>query len=409
METSPAHKKFWSIELKLVLLLAFVSLFLGLAGSVSFIGLGQIEQSSRATIALVDTATAANLTALIDTEQRVRTAILGASLAGFLIALFASIMFARRTLIAPIQELAKVAEAFGGGAFEKRAFIQSRDEFGLLGASFNTMAERLERYTKDLERMISERTGELNLKVKELALANERLLELDKAKSEFISVAAHQLRTPLSAIKWILGLLIDENADNLTSDQKSSLLKGFESNERMIRLVNEMLIVTRIESGKTEYTFAPTHVEDIVDSLLLDFSTQAHARHIALTFEKPGMLLPYISADPEKMRDVLQNLIENAVRYTADGGSITIAAKLREGMIEISVKDTGIGIPDRQQSSIFNKFFRADNAVKLQTDGSGLGLYIAKIIVDKHGGKIWFESVLGKGSTFFFTIPPLKT
>ena len=366
-------------------------------------------ENLRAMVALSNQTTATSAAALTETERRARLYILASSVTGFLLALFVSIIFARRVIMRPIQELTKVAEAFGGGAFEKRVEIKSHDEFALLGTSFNTMAERLERYTKDLERIVSERTGELNLKVKELALANERLLELDKAKSEFISVAAHQLRTPLSALKWIFGLLLEESEQNpLTADQKSSLLKGSESNERMIRLINEMLVVTRIESGKTEYAFAPTHIEDIIESVLLDFSTQAHARNIPLVFPKPTNTLPYINADPEKMRAVLQNLIENAMKYTNDGGSITVEARLKDGFIQVSVKDTGIGIPERQQSSIFNKFFRADNAVKLQTDGSGLGLYIAKIIIEKHGGKIWFESALGKGTTFFFTIPPMK-
>ncbi|MBU6388689.1 Cache 3/Cache 2 fusion domain-containing protein [Patescibacteria group bacterium] len=238
----------------------------------------------------------------------------------------------------------------------------------------------------------------------DLIAANERLKELDKAKSEFISVAAHQLRTPLSAIKWTLSLL-DENSGNLTPEQRSLLLKGYESNERIINLVNEMLVVTRIEAGKVQYKFSLIHLEDLVDSVILDFAGQAHARHITFTFERPATPFPYVNVDPDKIRDTIQNLIENAIRYTRDGGTIIISMKNENKFITVSIKDDGIGIPLQQQSSIFNKFFRADNAVKERTDGSGLGLFIAKSIVDTHGGNMGFESTEGKGSTFYFTIP----
>ncbi|MEK7601484.1 MAG: sensor histidine kinase [Patescibacteria group bacterium] len=234
---------------------------------------------------------------------------------------------------------------------------------------------------------------------------NTRLQELDKIKSEFISVAAHQLRTPLSAIKWTLGILIDEQSQNLTPQQRSLLMKGFESNERMLKLINEMLVVTRIESGKIRLAFAPIHIEDLIESTVLDFASQAHVRKIALTFDPPKERLPFISADSEQIRNVIQNLIENSAQYTLEGGSIRLSASATDHMVKVNVTDTGIGIPQRQQSSIFNKFFRADNAARQQTDGSGLGLFIAKSIVEKHGGRLTFESEEGKGTTFTFTIP----
>src|SRR3989344_3156084 len=239
----------------------------------------------------------------------------------------------------------------------------------------------------------------------DLIRKNAQLQELDKVKSEFISVAAHQLRTPLSAIKWTLGLLIDEHTENLTPEQRILLMKGFESNERIIKLINEMLVVTRIESGKIRLTFVPIHIEDLIESTVLDFASQAHVRKIALSFDAPKERLPFISADSEQIRNVIQNLIENSIRYTPEGGSIGLSASVQDGMVHVSVTDTGIGIPERQQSSIFNKFFRADNAMKRRTDGSGLGLFIAKSIIEKHGGKLTFDSIEGKGTTFSFTLP----
>jgi len=302
----------------------------------------------------------------------------------------------------------------------ERSFELSSKEFVELNNKVTKLLEELKIEKESVEKKVVERTQELKQKVEELnvsnqllfkreadlTLANERLLELDKVKSEFISVAAHQLRTPLSAIKWTLSLLIDENSDNLNSEQKSLLLKGYESNERIIALINEMLIVTRIESGKAQYNISSTRMEDLIENVIVDFAGQTHVRNIKFAFDKPATKLPYVNIDPEKIRSVLQNMIENAVKYTKDGGNINIGASLQDdGKIRVTVKDNGIGIPAHQQASVFNKFFRADNAVKVQTDGSGLGLFIAKSIIEKHGGTMWFESTEGVGSTFYFNIP----
>ncbi len=303
--------------------------------------------------------------------------------------------------------------------FLDRSFAISSKEFLELNNKVVKLLEEIKIEKESVEQKVIERTRELRQKAEELdranqlltkrehelTLTNERLLELDKVKTEFISVAAHQLRTPLAAIKWTLALLVDEHSDTLTAKQSSYLVKAYESNERMLRLINDMLVVTRIESGKMQYSFSSIHIEDLVDSVLVDFSGQARARDIILTFERPETALPYVTADPEKIHLVLQNLIENALYYTKDKGAISLFAKREGDLIKVLVKDNGIGIPPHQQSSIFNKFFRADNALKVKTDGSGLGLFVAKSIVDAHRGEIGFESTEGVGSTFYFTIP----
>jgi len=321
-----------------------------------------------------------------------------ALIVGFLLCIIVGFVFSERVIVMPINSLVRTAQAFGSGMLKERATIRSRDEFQLLANAFNDMADKVAHYTTGLQEEVEKRT-------KELTDANARLLELDKIKSDFISVAAHQLRTPLSALKWVLGILKDEGSQNLTPEQRSLVLKGAESNERMVNLINEMLVVTRIESGKERFAFVPLHVEDIIENTMIDFAGQAHVRRINLNFDKPLERLGYISADPQKIRDVMQNLIENAMRYTLDGGSITVRAVREENMAHVSVADTGIGIPDAQKPNIFNKFFRADNAVKLITDGSGLGLFIAKSIIEKHGGTLTFESSVGKGTTFHIRLP----
>jgi signal transduction histidine kinase len=284
-------------------------------------------------------------------------------------------------------------------ALLEHSFEVSSKEFSELNAKILLLVKELEVEKKSVEQKVSERTMELKL-------ANERLTELDKVKTEFISVAAHQLRTPLSAIKWTLSLLMEDDMANMTVEQKSLIMKGYESNERIIRLINSMLVVTRIESGKMTYAYSYIHIEDLVESCLADFVGQATEKGLKIDFIQPPQRLPYLHVDPDKIRAVLQNFLENAIFYSKTGGTITVTAVSEDGMVRVSVKDSGIGIPQKQQVGIFSKFFRAENALKARTDGSGLGLFVAKSIIDKHGGDIGFSSVEGEGSTFYFTLPP---
>lgn len=279
-----------------------------------------------------------------------------------------------------------------------RSFDISSREFSELNEQIVQLNKELELEKESIEQKVIERT-------KELTVANERLQSLDKVKTEFISVAAHQLRTPLSAVKWTLSILLEGDTDNLTTEQKGLLMKGYESNERIIKLINQMLVVSRIESGKIQYESTFIHIEDVIDSVLLDFTGHTEADSPQIIFNRPTAPLPYIYADPEKIRIIIQNLIENALFYTKAPGTITITTSCSNDYIRIAIQDTGIGIPKHQQPGIFNKFFRANNAIKERTDGSGLGLFITKGIIDKYNGDIGFESTEGVGTTFYFTLP----
>ena len=313
-------------------------------------------------------------------------------------------IFPERTTLSPELQTLCVTVSATYESFDRdrllleRSFDISSKEFLELHAKVLKLLEDLRIEKEGVEQKVIERT-------EELTRANNRLTELDKVKTEFISVAAHQLRTPLSAIKWALSLVLDEHSENLTTEQRSLLMKGYESNERTITLINKMLVVTRIESGKMEYDLQYVHIEDIIDATLLDFTGQMETHHITLVFERPREQLPYIHADPEKIRAVLQNLIENALFYSRPGGAVTVSAARKGDFIEVCVTDNGIGIPAHQQLGIFNKFFRADNAAKARTDGSGLGLFVTKNIVNTHGGEIRFESTEGVGTTFYVTLP----
>ncbi|OGI68674.1 hypothetical protein A3A05_03240 [Candidatus Nomurabacteria bacterium RIFCSPLOWO2_01_FULL_41_12] len=279
--------------------------------------------------------------------------------------------------------------------------------------------QELQRLNNDLENKIKERTTELaNLLSEqqkaakmlirrdlELTRANEKLQKVDEIKSSFISIVAHQLRTPLSGIKWTLSMLLGGDMGPLNNDQKTFLMKSYESNTRMITLVNDMLVADGIQSGKVHYGFKHIDIIDLMDNVLFEVSPQAAKRNILIEYKNKFENLPQAYADPETMRAVLQNLLENAIKYTIEGGRIEIDVKQEPDHLVISIADNGIGIPKDQAKDVFVKFFRARNAVKQETDGSGLGLYIAKSIVEKNGGTIWFDSEEGKGSSFYFTVP----
>lgn len=270
------------------------------------------------------------------------------------------------------------------------------------------LEEKIKERTVELERLLVEQQKGAQLLIRrdlELTKANEKLEELDQVKSDFISVVAHQLRTPLSGMKWTLSMLLNGDMGGLNDDQKTFLMKSYESNSRMITLVNDMLVADGIQSGRVHYGFKRIDIVDLMDNVLFEISPEAKKKNILIEYKNKFENLPQAYVDPETMRAVLQNLFENAIKYTLEKGKIEIDVKKESDHLVISIADNGIGIPEDQAKEVFSKFFRAKNAVKQVTDGSGLGLYIAKTIIEKNGGKIWFESAEGKGTTFYFTVP----
>ena len=229
--------------------------------------------------------------------------------------------------------------------------------------------------------------------------------QIEKLKTEFVSLAAHQLRTPLSAIKWTLRMILDEEAGAVSQSQKEVLEKTYISNERMINLVNDLLDVTRIEEGRYVYEPVFVHLEKIVGTIVDLYEEEARRKNIEIVYREPAEELPRTLIDQEKVKLVLQNLLDNAIRYSPKGGVVSVEIQQRGDNLEVSVGDTGVGIPEREQKRVFQRFFRASNVRTLDTEGSGLGLYLLKNIVEAHGGKVWFQSEEGKGTTFYFTLP----
>lgn len=281
-------------------------------------------------------------------------------------------LFITRTINRSLKKLQRGAEAIAAGQLDYRVKMRNtKDEFGRVAAAFNVMATATQ--------------------------------QLDKNKTEFILLASHQLRTPLNAIKWYTEAL---HSRKLTGErQRIYVEQVHDSNERMIQLVNKLLDTARVDADSLRPQPAPITLPLVLDQVLGDVqeNIQANNIHIVKKIDKD---LPTIIIDPSWIQIIVQNLLANAIRYSRQGGKVIVTMKQDRGRaILISVSDTGYGIPSDQQNKIFSKLFRADNAKQVIGEGSGLDLYITKAMVDKTGGKIWFDSTENKGTVFYVRLP----
>ena len=228
--------------------------------------------------------------------------------------------------------------------------------------------------------------------------------EQDKAKNEFIPIISHQLRTLLSVISWYTEMLIDGDAGKLSAKQKKYLKTIYSGNQHMVELLNSLLNVSKIELGALAVEPEATNIVDLTSSVVSEQKIGINQKKInfSVVYEKN---IPILHADPKLLRMIIQNLLSNAVKYTSENGQIKVSySRYNDEFILLKVSDTGFGIPKSQQSKIFTKLFRADNAKLKDSEGTGLGLYIVKSVVDKIGGKVWFESKENKGTTFYVLI-----
>lgn len=228
--------------------------------------------------------------------------------------------------------------------------------------------------------------------------------EVDRVKTEFVSLASHQLRTPLTAIGWFSELLLDEKNGKLTKRQKEYVHEVREGNKRMTDLVNALLNTSRLDLGSFVIDPVPTDLIALSKDVIKEMQKDLKQKKMRV-YEEYQKNLPNIQVDEKLMRMIFQNLISNAIKYTPEKGQIDVSVRAEEGVVRIQVKDTGFGIPQSQQQNIFSRLYRAENVVQKKIEGTGLGLYIVKSILDQSGGKIWFESEEDQGSTFFVEIP----
>ncbi len=233
----------------------------------------------------------------------------------------------------------------------------------------------------------------------------DRMIKLNRMKSEFVSIVSHQLRTPLSAIKWETELLLSKfRKESINSKQKQSIENIGVLSCKMTKLVNDLLDVARIDQGRLIIKKMPVNIAEIVEEAIIGVGAIVKIRHIEIIFNDKKKI-PLAFGDPEKLRMVIENLLNNAIKYMASHGKIEIKLFKDGDSVVFTIKDNGVGIPPEQHDRVFDKFFRSDNIVKYQTEGTGLGLYISKNIIEQLQGKIWFNSMEGLGSIFSFSVP----
>ncbi len=264
--------------------------------------------------------------------------------------------------------------------------LQNAQRFDEIQAFNITLQEKVDEATKELKR------------------TNRKLVELDEAKDEFISMASHQLRTPLTSIKGYISMLVEGDLGKLTKQQQSALKEAFISSQRMVFLISDFLNVSRIRTGK--FVIEPKEVDlaKMVSEEMVQLREMAESKQLDVAYQKPSGF-PLVKLDDNKMRQVIMNMIDNAIYYTPSDGTIEIQLYVDGKDVVFKVIDTGIGVPKAEQHKLFAKFFRAANARKARPDGTGLGLFMAQKVVVAQNGSMIFESEEGKGSTFGFRFP----
>ncbi|MCD4693825.1 PAS domain S-box protein [bacterium] len=228
--------------------------------------------------------------------------------------------------------------------------------------------------------------------------------EIDKAKTEFVSLASHQLRTPLSSINWYAEMLMNGDAGKLNEEQLEFLGEIYKGNQRMVDLVNALLNVSRIELGTLAVNPEPLNFRDMSESVLNELKYQIKEKKLKIS-KNYNKNIPKINADPSLIRIIFQNFLTNSVKYTPESGKIGVKIKIKGKNLLMEFSDSGYGIPKKQQNKIFSKLFRADNVREKDSQGTGLGLYIVKSIIDQANGKVWFKSAKNKGTTFYVEFP----
>ena len=348
--------------------------------------------------------------------QRNRTFIIAISLLPITIILI--YLMATKLVRRPVESLAEKAKKFAEGDMSVSVDIKTEDEIGVLSKTFNYMVERVSLASGKLEEEITRKTALLNERTRLISLlerANRELRELDKMKSTFLANMSHELRTPMNAIIGYTDLLIDGVDGPINEEQAKSLKKVAVNARHLLQLINDVLDISKIESGKIVLEPKEIDMKWLIDSVLPTFEPMIKYKDLALTITVDEGL-PLIYGDMDRIKQILINLISNAIKFTSKGG-ITVTARLSERgikpgeppiFVEVCVKDTGIGIKEEDLGRIFDKFVQVDLTSIREYEGTGLGLSIARGLVALHKGVIWATSTYGEGSKFCFTLPLKK-
>ena len=321
-----------------------------------------------------------------------------------------------RFVTQPLRKLMDATKIVAHGNLDYHVKIVRKDEIGVLAQSFNQMTcdlkksrEKIENWNKELEAKVNDRTKELNKKHKELKKysedlkkAYEELQTLDKAKDDFLSLVSHELRTPLSSIVAYIEVLLDDMAE--TEEEEKNYLEIIKNeSDRLTRLINNVLDLSKMEAGRMPFEFKYIELSKIINASVngLAGASSKRKQKMINKLENSSFI---VLADEDKIIQVLSNILNNAIKFTPDGGVITISGKIKNKKTVVSISDTGFGIKKEDHDKVFDKFQQIED-VNHHSEGTGLGMPISKIIVENHKGKIWFESEVGKGTTFYFTLP----
>ena len=308
-------------------------------------------------------------------------------------------------------ELAALSQSVGIQSIIAFPLIIRGNVIGAVSIMFDA---RLEEATQSQKDIIDRLAGVIGIAIDNALLyraiqnANEKLKQVDKLKDEFVSLASHELRTPMTVIKSYVWLLLEGKTGKLTEQQMKYLKISYDSTNRLIGMVNDMLNISRIESGRFTIDPKPMSIATLIQEVSSEMGSRAAELGIKLVVQEPENATPNINADSDRIKQVLINLIGNSLKFTSKDGSITVSYYLKDSMVFVSIKDTGIGIKPEDMEKLFKKFnmVGGSSLTKQAGQGSGLGLYLSKNLVELHKGKIWVESEgEGKGTVFTFTLP----
>jgi signal transduction histidine kinase len=321
---------------------------------------------------------------------------------GIIMGIIAAYLLAAR-LTKPIIALTESALAIRAGNLNAYAAIATNDELEQLSREFQGMVEKLKQfYFQEYHQKKEALDGK-----KRMEEINTRLQELDKQKTDFLNTASHQLRTPLSVIHWSLSMIVDEASHlNIPKQQQELLEESLKSTKRMVDLVNDLLDISRIEQGRKELDWQLSNYGKVCKDLVAALQPLAANKNLQLTYEEP-MVLPDSYLDPKAFYEVVNNFVDNAIKYTPEGW-VKVRAQESGGSIQITIQDSGIGMNDEERAVLFTRFARGKEASKLFANGSGLGMYVAQSILRQHGGDIEVQSEKGKGTSFILSLPIFK-
>jgi signal transduction histidine kinase len=325
-------------------------------------------------------------------------------IAGLVLAVVASLLLARR-MVTPIETLQAGAARIGSGDLDQPIEVRTGDELQSLAEEFNRMTEQLRESYAGLERKVEERTHDLNVVLEQLEQKGQELETVSRHKSEFLANMSHELRTPLNAIIGFSEVLQERMFGELNEAQVDYVGDIREAGQHLLSLINDILDLAKVEAGRMDLDLGDVSISQALNSGLTMHGERADRQGITLGLDvDPGIGL--IQADERKVRQVIFNLLSNAVKFTPSGGRVDVSARLTDGVVEVSVADTGAGIAPADQERIFEEFQQAEGPSSSPSqEGTGLGLTLSRKFIELHGGRLWVESEPGAGSTFRFTLP----